>query len=245
MMRLNKCCKKILVSITLLILVCCGGCATIKYHPTYLERKEIIKKIGVMPPEFKVYLITATEGNKLMHDLTSKGEKILLSEIETLIKEKGIIFQEIRLTEEDLEKEPDLRFEITKVQEKFNQVNQKIIKEAYKKELNYSIGSDVNQFADRANADALIFIRGTGFKKSKGQVTKDIFKAVAIAVATAGAVQPAGYTYCAICLQIALVDSDTGDVLWYNKKEMEFDPANEKQIKELLKLTFDKFPGVK
>lgn len=246
MMSLNKYSQKIWGSISLLMLVFCIGCATtIKYHPTYLERKGVIKKIAVMPPEIKIFLITATEGNKLIHDLTVKIEKDVLSEMENLIKEKGFTFQDIKLAEEDLDKEPDLKFEINKVQKKFNQVNEKIMKDIYKKELNYSIGSEVNQFADRADADGLIFIRGIGFKKSAGQVTKDFLKSLAIGIATAGAVTPAGYTYSTVSLQVALVDSDTGEILWYNKKDLEIDPANEQQIKNLLKGVFDKFPGVK
>ena len=243
-MRLNK---KVLASMGLIGLLFCVGCATtIKYHPAYLEKKETIKKIAIMPPEATVYLITATEGNKVLHDVSLKVEEALLSEIENLVKVKKVVYQNVRLTKEDLEKEPDLKFELTKVQEKFTQINQEILNKARKKEINYSIGSDINQFADRADADVLIFIRGTGFKKSAGQVTKDIFKAIAITVATAGVVQPSGhYTYYAQDLQIAVVDGDTGDILWYNKGFQEINPKNEAGIKNLLNSVFSKFPEVK
>ncbi|MEK7813013.1 MAG: hypothetical protein AAB296_04565 [Candidatus Desantisbacteria bacterium] len=243
-MRLSK---KILASIGLMGLLFCVGCATtIKYHPAYLEKKGVIKKIAVMPPEATVYLVTATEGNKVMHDVSLQVENVLLSEIENLVKEKKIVYQHVRLTEEDLGKEPDLKFELTKVQEKFTQINQEILNKARTKEINYSIGSDINQFADRADADALIFIRGAGFKKSAGQVTKDIFKAIAIGIATAGVVQPSGnYTHYAQELQIAIVDGDTGDILWYNKGLLEINPNDEGGIKNLLNSIFSKFPEIK
>jgi hypothetical protein len=207
-----------------------------------------MKNLAIMKPDIEIIKRTATQENEMMFDLIPQVSTNIAREIISYLEEKDLELKIIDISEEELRENPALRTDLGIVREAFDRANSEILIKAYRKgkdkEFNFSMGSGVNQFADRAGVDALLFVRGKATKKSGGAIAKDVAKSVLIGVATLGqavVVFPSGTTM----LQAAVVDADTGDVLWYNLAgdyRTDCSPDNEKCIRRLVKKIFKKFP---
>jgi hypothetical protein len=83
--------------------------------------------------------------------------------------------------------------------------------------LNYkrSLGPEINQFADRVEAEALLFVRYTYMTKSGGEIAKDVAFSVLLLAATLGNATVIGPVTLAR-VDVCLVDGATGDVLFAN-----------------------------
>jgi hypothetical protein len=103
------------------------------------------------------------------------------------------------------------------------------------------LGPAVNRSADHADVDGLVFAKMAGFKKSGGEIAKDVTMTIMIAVATLGsvvAIQPSK----GASLQVALVDGATGDILWANTAGTtgDFEGSG---LEQMVKTLFEGFPG--
>ena len=184
--------KKYKVKLLLFFILTLGtlwGCATpstIRTCPDYDQRKDKIKNIVVMPPEIEIIRVKAAGDHEMLFDLIPQVQENIVQETESSLKEKNFEATIIVISKEELEEDAELRVDLGSVQQTYNRINNEILSKAYKrggdKNFKYCVGSGVNQFADRASADALIFLRGKAIKKSGGAVTKDIIKTIVIAL---------------------------------------------------------------
>lgn len=232
--------KKIWVWGLLLVFVFdVSGCVKpYRIHPELKERQKDIFTAAVVDPEVEAYLLTFQGDQKRMHEVIPVMQNVTVDEINLTLEKKGYIVQRLDLTEENLNANPDLRSALFNSRKLFlksiNDINKR-----KKKKFTYSIGSDVNIFAEESDADMLIFVREDGVKKSSGEVMKDVVKNVLIAAAFA----VVGGTYVgssqshATVVHIAAVDSNDGALLWYvnNASYNNYDPSNERHMKSLVK----------
>ena len=224
-----------------------GGCASsIRMCPDYPQRKDQIKTIAIMPPEVEAIKITASGDNQMLFDLIPKLQYMITDQARLHLEKKDLSIKVLDISKDALKEDAELRTDLGSVQETFARGNAESIKKAYKKggdkNFNYSMDAEVNPFADRTDADALIFVRGTAAKKTKGAITKDYLKTFAIGMATAGqsvVLFPKSF----IAFQIAVVDGNTGDVLWYNLGGIQdCSPDNYRCIKRIVERLLKKFP---
>lgn len=191
-----------------------GGCATYKMHPEFKERRKSIKTVSALPPDVEVYRLTFGGKKEPMYELYPQVSKGTMEALEGVFTEKGYRIQPLDLSEAALEAEPGLRATLYTLHEVYKKTLVDIQKRRQKKFI-YSLGAQVNSLADRANADALLLVKWEAYKKSGGEIAKDMIKTVLIAAATLGnviAIMPPSYA----TAHFALVDGNTGEILWYH-----------------------------
>ncbi len=114
----------------------------------------------------------------------------------------------------------EFAYAITQAKEAWNKAKEDMYKEGMvsekeKAKFTTTLGSVLNQIAEKTGADASLLIQYNGFQKSDGAIAKDIAAGVLLAVLTgAVAVQP---TEGAV-VDIALVDNSSGKVIWADRR---------------------------
>lgn len=239
--------KLFTAALTIIFALSATGCATYKAHPDFKERHKNIKSASLMPPEVDAYVLTFKGEQKRLHDLIPIMEKTTIEELEKTLAEKGYEVKKLDLSEAVLQQNPDLRTSLFHVNEAFKKQLIDISK-CRQKKFTYSLGSEVNVFAELADdCDILVFVKEEGIKKSAGEVAKDMTKALVLTAAFAligGIYVPIPQFYATI-VNIAIVDSNDGAILWYNASNpnnSSVDPENQKYLGKLVKSLLNKFP---
>lgn len=219
-----------------------SGCATYRVHPDFKERQKSLKTMACLPPDVEVHKITFTGTKEPMHDLYPLVAKYTTDELKRILEEKGYTMQSLDLSEPALAQEPELRTNLHTIQELYKKTLENIAKRRQKK-FTYTIGSEINPLADRAQADALLLVKWVAYKKTGGEIAKDIAKTILIAAATLGNVVPV-FNFSEGLIQLAVVDGSTGDVLWYhtNFGNTAVNVSEEDQVKKAVKQLIRPFP---
>lgn len=233
--------------------VCClslitatTGCATYNVHPEFKERHKNIKTFSVMPPEIDAYMLTFKGDKKMLKDLIPMMTDTTVETLEEVLSNKGYAIKKLDISEDVLKGSPDLRTSLFHVNELFKKELENIRK-MQKNKFIYTLGSDVNVFANRADCDVLIFVKEEGIKKSVGEVAKDMTKGIllsASALLVGVGYLPIPQTATTV-VHIAVVDSNDGAILWYrnNLYEPNYNPEKEKHVKQLVKSLINQFPN--
>lgn len=237
-------CAAVCTALTLLIFM--SGCAVCKTHPEFKERQKKIKKIAVMPPRVDAYLVTFKGDNNRLDYLAKIMEKAMVNGVEFAFSQKGYAIKKLELGDTALGKNSDLKTAVFNVNRLFDKALQDI-KTNKEGKFAYSLGSDVNTFADLSDSDALVFMRGTGYEKSEGEIAKEVVKAVAVSVACAmvGAVAPSSIKTSAVAMDIVVVDANDGAILWHNfttQQSNNFSPRSSWEVANLAQMLVMPFP---
>ncbi len=193
-------------------LVLLSACTTIRQHPEFQSRIAHISEVGIMPPEVSIVSIVFKGDNERRRQLEETVARNLPRLLIRYLGEHDFAVRVVPLDDEMLTAVPELRFETSQSHQAFANA----MSEMYETEdmwksnaENYerSLGPVVNQFAELADVDALLFSRYSGFTKSGGEMLKDVAVAAIVGVMS----PKEGAT-----LQVSLVDGDTGDLLWTN-----------------------------
>ncbi|UCD55122.1 MAG: hypothetical protein JSV93_06340 [Candidatus Omnitrophota bacterium] len=238
--------KYLAVFLTVIIILNAGGCAVpYKTHPEFKQRHKNIRTVSLMPPEVDAYVLTFKGDKTRLHDLIPIMEKTTIEQLEQILTDKGYVLKKLDLSEENLEAKPDLRTSLFHVNELFKKALNDIAKRKQRK-FTYTLGSEVNIFADLAGCDVLIFVKEEGVKKSTGEVVKDVVKGVVLSAACLliGAIYVPIPQTVATVVHIAVVDSNDGAILWYinNSSNVNYNPENQKHIARLIKSMIKYFP---
>lgn len=219
-----------------------SGCATYRVHPSFKEKQKDIHSFAVMTPDVAVYRVNFKGDKTMMHDLLPKVSGCTIDEIEKVFEKKNYDCKRLNLDENTLSEDAQLKTAFFNVNQRFSKALEDIQK-GKKKEFTYCLGSDVNFFANLANCDVLIFAKEEAYKKTGGEIAKDVIKAVLIMAATLGTVFYMAYPSMTV-IQVAVVDANTGDILWYhyNLGSQDLDCANEKALRAAIRDTFSPFP---
>lgn len=219
-----------------------SGCATYQVHPDFKERQKSIKTLACLPPDVAVYKLGFTGGKEPMYDLYPAVKTQTVEELQRVFEEKGYEIRPLDLSESALNQEPELRTTLHTVQEVYQKTLGDIAKRRQKK-FTYSIGSEINSLADWAQADVLLMVKWEAYKKTGGEIAKDMAKTILIAAATFGSVVPIFPTSQGL-MQVAVVDGNTGDILWYhnNLATTAVDVEQEEQLKRAVAQAVKPFP---
>ena len=170
-----------------------SSCAmtTIRMHPEFEQRRQQINSIATMPPDVEVVKVKFKGDNEQLTEEAYGISEKLMKIIDEKMKIKGFAIKPSLIDDENFSENPDLRFETTQIKSTYADKNSEMYKKITmpkKKAKNYktTLGPAINQFADHADVDALMFAKMSGWEKSGGEVTKDVVLTVLIAVATLG-----------------------------------------------------------
>jgi len=208
------------LAVTAIALMLAGCTTTVRKHPEFAQRRAKIANVAVLPPDVEVVRVVFKGDNQLLNEEAARIRSRLPDLIAAAMRKQGFTVKEAGLDEQHFAEKPDLRFQTTQLQDAFARADQqmfKVVQMSKSEAENYktTLGTDVITIADHADVDALVVAKMNGFKKSGGEIAKDVAITVLIAVATLGnavATQPTK----GASLQVALVDGTTGDILWAN-----------------------------
>ena len=218
-MRINMHSKFRILCLGFAVILALTGCSTIRKHPDFDKRAAEIHTVSLIAPEINIQRLVFKGNNEVLFDEGKKASQQVLEVVSTEFTKLGYDVKPLALSEETLKQNPDLETALSKLQVKYDSLVQDVEKQYVKKnrwkDFRISLGSDVNQFADLAAADAFVFVTGTGFVKSGGEIAKDVAKTTLIAAASLGSVIYITPSYGGV-VYVSIVDANTGDILWHN-----------------------------
>jgi len=210
------------LAVTGIALMLAGCTTTVRKHPEFAKRRAKIANVAVVPPDVEVVRVVFKGDNQPLNEEAARIRTRLPDLIAAAMRKQGFTVKEAGLDEQHFADKPDLRFQTTQLQDAFARADQqmfKVVQMSKSEAENYktTLGTDVIPIADHADVDALVVAKMNGFKKSGGEIAKDVAITVLIAVATLGnavATQPTK----GASLQVALIDGTTGDILWATRR---------------------------
>jgi len=238
--------KYFAVFLVIMIILNISGCAKpYMMHPEFKQRHKDIRSVSLMPPEVDAYVLTFKGDKKRLKDLIPVMEKTTLEQLEKILVDKGYEIKKLDLSEKTLAENPELRTSLFHANELFKKALNDISKRKQRK-FTYTLGSEVNVFADLADCDILVFVKEEGIKKSAGEVAKDVAKGVVLTAVCllVGVIYIPIPQTTATLVHIAIVDSNDGAILWYmnNSSNVNYNPENQKHISKLIKSMIKYFP---
>jgi hypothetical protein len=186
----------------MLMMACSVSLARAQFaHPDLKSGKIVVRKALILPPRASVTK-SGMKGNESLIPESRMVEAALPAIIAEALQEKGCLVLENAFAPEALEKNPDLKFAVADIQDRYDALHRHV-SEKPKDVRNgrYTMGDEVANFNPGAAADALVFVRASGVVNTGG---KKVLGAIA-------GVNEADY----IVVNIALVDSQSGAVLYY------------------------------
>lgn len=214
------------------VLVMLAGCTTtVRQHPEFETRRGEIRRVAVLPTEVTVVRDVLKGQDERLRELECSIAEQISRALVLELSYLGFDTQQIVIDEELLAEFPDLRFELTQLQESYDEE----VGRAYAtpqmstgaaKAYQASLGPQVSPVAYVVGADALMFTRVQGYKRSAGHIAKD----AVVGIVAGMYVAPEQ-----LVLQGCLVDGVTGDVLWCNAVGQ---PDAEASCRDMARLLF-------
>lgn len=221
-----------------------SGCASWgpPRHPDFKNRHAQLQALAILPPHIEAYRITFTGSNEMLYDLLPQASHWAVEELEATLAKRGYAMTPLEADDQRFSDRPELKASLHTIQGLFDKRMEEYQQRWLKGRFVYSVGSEVNVFADLADADALVLLRCLGIRKSAGEMTKDFMKSVLIGVASLGSVMMIPYQ-AATVIQLAVIDGNTGDILWYYPTDAApFDIGNEQLFRHAIRKAAKAFP---
>lgn len=211
-----------------------AGCATANFRtsPNYTENIKKIKTIAVMPPDVKMYEITAGGMTQEMDEWSELAKKNITEALKKKLADRYEV--KIKFIEEKWLKENKKDAWLAN-NALYNAVSDSAYTHAFnglgqfpaKKEIfDYSLGTEIASLSTGLDADALLFVWGVDTQVSAGRAAVEFFQAALAGV----------YYFHTSVLTLGLIDAKTGDLEWIavppNAKEYDF--RNPKHIEVLV-----------
>jgi hypothetical protein len=214
-MRLNA--KIISLILAGLLISACATAPRYRAHPQLNSKIKNVRTITVIPLKVDVYQVTAGGVKEKMDEWCTQAKRNVLTAIEGELESRPLLniksFSETFMSD-------DQRFNFEQTGALFNAINSSIIFHTYGQPVHrfpekienfdYTLGPEVRQLSDQA--DALLFVRGVDNIATAGRKAVQAGSVILGALVGVQVTPNLGVT----AVNLALVDADTGDVLWYN-----------------------------
>ncbi|NIT58883.1 MAG: hypothetical protein GWN00_22465 [Aliifodinibius sp.] len=203
------------------------GCTSnVLTHQEFDAVKADITSIAVMPPDIEYFERNpvVTRPNPEYITIISKN---VVRAIRTGFKGGTIEVHTLSSSRMDLTK--DLATALRKVMQSYRQACE-IIHNTGASEVGVVLDSEVKQLSDIVETNYLLFVRGKGYGKLSGEDRSDVVHSGMLGTAS---------QWDGLMLDVALVDANTGDILWfnYNKEyQSQYQPLVLKSVQELCNL---------
>ena len=201
-----------------LLLTACAVPRSDRINPLYQEKLDAAKSVTVVPLRADVYQITAGGVEEKMDDWSAMARSNVMTAVNEELAVKPMIL--VKPLEESLLSQ-DQKANLEQTKALFGAVNYSIIVHTYGlpeqrfvdkvKNFDYSLGAEVQELAQ--DTDTLLVISASDQIATAGR------KAVQAGSMILGALVGMSVTpnYGATNLCMALVDAETGEILWYNR----------------------------
>ena len=208
-----------LVTTWLPAIVLLHGCSVTgqRQHPDFDENRRLIEQVAVLPPKVEIKMITFTGENEELFEREADIAAKLDESARRILEDRGYAVCGTHF-DKLAETDPDLAFQTEQLRTAFTEASkdlytgQMVSAEDYKR-FDVTVGPIVNRFSEVANADALLLMTFSGIVKSEGEMRKEIAASILLAALTGSYAHPASE---AAAVEVALLDGNTGDVLWTN-----------------------------
>ncbi|HXQ26506.1 MAG TPA: hypothetical protein VN822_08890 [Candidatus Acidoferrales bacterium] len=170
-------------------------------HPDLKSGKIVVHKVLILPAQATVTK-SGMKGSEGLIEESRIVENALPGLISQALQSKGCTVLDNVLAPAALEKDPDLKYAVADIQGRFETIHAHV--EQKPKDVRtgrYTLGDDVANFSPGAAADALVFTRASGVLTTGGK------KAFAVVVG--------GNASDFVVMDITVVDSQTGNILFY------------------------------
>jgi len=214
-MRLNI--KTISLILACLLISACATAPRYRAHPQINSKIENVKTITVIPLKVDVYQLTAGGVKEKMDEWCMQAQRNVLTAIEDDLKLRPLL--NIKSFPETLMSE-DRRINLEQTGALFEAVNSSIIIHTYGQPVHrfpekiqnfdYTLGPEVRQLSNQT--DALLLVRGVDNIATAGRKAVQVGSVILGALAGVQVTPNMGVT----AVNLALVDANTGEVLWFN-----------------------------
>lgn len=209
-----------LVLAILLALVLATGCSytPVREHPDFASAARKVQKVAVLPPDVEYVLLVLTGDNERLPEEEAKVRQSLAGSLPGLLEKRGYVARE--LSPEKVQAViKDANFTIEQAKTAYREVSKQLyerglVTEDESTQFRVSIGPIGNAVAEAVDAEAFLFVRYAGFKKSEGLIAKEVVANALLGALTGVVAIPAAT---GASMEMALVDATTGDVLWSNR----------------------------
>lgn len=186
---------------------------TYRTHPQYERRLRDLRSVALMPPDAKVYSLTAGEKRDLVDEWSETARKNLAQAIATHVGAAG----QFVLEEFDPIRFPSARQEYEDVRPLFEAVSLRALAHAH---FEYSLGP-LTSLAQATKADALLFVYATDYISTGGR--KALWGLLVPLVVPLGLFVQSGELAVALAfaggrtqVATALVEAKTGDIILFS-----------------------------
>ena len=215
---------KVLKFSMLIFALLATGCAvtTNRLHPNLVEELKQVEKIVIAPPDVSINLIKFKGDNERISEEEERYKQVIVKFAEEKLVQSGFTVVDFDF-KNAIDEDSEFAYLVNQVKEDFEVAKKDLkaglsISENEAKKLQSKVGEAVNQVSNKTGADAILLIRYEGFKKSEGQIAKDIGTSVLVGVLTLGSVVPVQPASGALA-EVAMIDGTTGEVLWTDVKQ--------------------------
>lgn len=223
-----------------------NGCSTVSYRANsqFHAYFESSKTVAIINPDIKMYQLTAGGVEEYNADWSQNSNRIILErlqeELENLSRTKFVYLQESTLNKNDLQL-------LDEQKGIFFTVADSILMHTYSpettfrhklKKFDYTLGNEIKSLDKLISADTFLFCSAKNYIWTSGRTilaTLGILTTLATGVAM---VVPAGNEFIAV----ALVDSISGDIMWFNYIPMPGDLRDETAVDSIITRLFKDFP---
>ncbi len=231
------------VSSILLFLIITISCAPKVYraHPELESRIKNVNIPGLLPPDVKIYELTAGGIKELRDEWSEKGKENVLRTIKENFNEKKFNIKILTIDEE-------IEEELEDIHALYRAVSRSVQLHTYgpflfpekQKNFDYSIGS-IEKILQRLGSDAMIFVYGHDEISTGGRKALTALGVIAGAFTGVMIMPRSGIT----SMNIALVDT-SGTILWYSMRISQggHDLRNPSSVSSLLKNILSDFPSL-
>ncbi|QOL26715.1 hypothetical protein LP316_05290 [Thalassotalea sp. LPB0316] len=207
----------------LVAVILVSGCAqtTVRHHQDFESVARNVQSVVLLPAQVEIEQINFDGDNTPLEEKSA----LIRSQIEAIAEFK-LASESLEVVEFDfaqaIEQDEEFAYAITQAKEAWETAKgelyeQGLVSEKEKANFQASLGSALNIIADKTGADSALLIQYSGFEKSSGMIAKDVASSVLVGVLTLGAVVPIQATEGAF-IDVALVDTNSGKVIWANRK---------------------------
>ena len=207
--------ERFFLLVPLFFLLAFYGCAGKPYraHPEFEARSKSIKNPGLIPPDVRIYELSAGGVRELRDDWCVIGKDRVLSALTDCFAGK-----ECKIT--CLSADDEIKEELEDIKALYRAISVSIRLHTYgpflfpekQNNFDYSIGS-IEQLLEKLGADALIFVHGEDEISTGGRKALIVLGAIASGITGANVYVRGGITV----VSVALVDA-SGTILWYNMR---------------------------
>jgi hypothetical protein len=209
-------------------------------HPDLERRTKAVKVVGVLPPDIKIYELSAGGVADLRDDWSATGRQAVLRGLDDVLKERGVALKALSV-------DRDMQGPVEDLTALYRAVSYSIVEHTYKsfpfqaklENFDYSVGP-VDEMLKRYQADAFLLVFGIDEISTAG---RKALRGVGLVLGsvTGQPVLSQGTT----ALNLALVDR-SGAVLWYKIAGQDggYDLRDAKSAKAFVQRLVADFPSV-